>query len=146
MKVQALRLEKMFAKYLSGKRFKNLYGNTNCLDWPTQLGNIQNESVFLFLDYIQYFSLEGHSAACGGSQARGESEPQLPASTTATAMRDLSCLCDLHHGSWQCRILNPLSEARDQMRILVDRSWVLNPVINSGNSGGFLGRGGAIGR
>ena len=41
-------------------------------------------------------------------------ELQLPANTTATAMQDLSRVCDLHHSSWQFQILNPLSEARDQ--------------------------------
>ena len=41
-----------------------------------------------------------------------ESEPQLPAYTAATAMRDPSCVFSLHHSSWQCQILNPLSEAR----------------------------------
>ena len=35
----------------------------------------------------------------------------LPA--RATASRDPSCVCDLHHGSWQLGILNPLIEARD---------------------------------
>ena len=33
--------------------------------------------------------------------------------TTATATPDPSCVCDLHHSSWQHRLLNPLSEARD---------------------------------
>ena len=33
--------------------------------------------------------------------------------TTATATSDLSSICDLHHSSQQCWILNPLSEARD---------------------------------
>ena len=42
-----------------------------------------------------------------------ESELQMPAYTTARAMPDLSHVCDLHHGSLQHRILNPLSEARD---------------------------------
>ena len=42
-----------------------------------------------------------------------ESEQQLPAYTTATATRDPSLVCGLHHSSWQCQILNPLSEARD---------------------------------
>ena len=42
-----------------------------------------------------------------------ESEPWLPAYTRATAMLDLSRVCNLHHSLWQCRILNPLSEARD---------------------------------
>ena len=27
--------------------------------------------------------------------------------------RDPSRVCDLHYSSWQCRILNPLSKARD---------------------------------
>ena len=47
-----------------------------------------------------------------------ESELQLPACTTATATPDPSHICDLLHSSWQRRILNPLSEARDQTYIL----------------------------
>ena len=50
---------------------------------------------------------------------------QLLAYTTATW--DLNRVCDLHHSSWQWRIINPLSEARDQTRVLVDTSWVLTP-------------------
>ena len=38
-------------------------------------------------------------------------------------MLDLSCICDLHHISWQCQILNPLSEARDRIQVLTDTSW-----------------------
>jgi len=53
-----------------------------------------------------------------------ESELQLPAYTTATATPDLSHICELHHSSWQCWVLNPLSGARDQTCILVDTSWV----------------------
>ena len=49
---------------------------------------------------------------------RVDSELQLPASTTATATRDLSHLCDLHHSSGQRQIHNPVSEARDQTCIL----------------------------
>ena len=40
--------------------------------------------------------------------------------TTATTMLDLSCVCNLHHSSRQCQILNPLSEARAQTRVLMD--------------------------
>ena len=43
-----------------------------------------------------------------------EEELQLPAYATATATSDRSCICDLHHSSWQRRILNPLSEVRDR--------------------------------
>ena len=51
-----------------------------------------------------------------------ELELQLPAYPTATATQDLNHVCNLHHSSQQSRILNPLSEARDQSRILVDTS------------------------
>ena len=42
-----------------------------------------------------------------------EWELQLLACTTATAMPDPSCICDLHCSSRQLQILNPLSRARD---------------------------------
>ena len=49
-----------------------------------------------------------------------ESELQLLAYTTATATMDLSHICDLCRSLQQHRILNPLSEARNQTRILTD--------------------------
>ena len=54
-----------------------------------------------------------------------ELELQLLAYATATAMQDPSHICDLHHSSRQCRILNPLSEARDQTGNLVVTSRIL---------------------
>ena len=60
-----------------------------------------------YLEVIFFFLLfRDTPAAYGGSQAR--------AYTTVTATQDLSHVCDLHHSSWQCRILIPLSEARDR--------------------------------
>ena len=53
-----------------------------------------------------------------------ESKLQLPSHATATAMRDLSRICDLHHSSQKCQITNPLREARDQTCILVDTNWI----------------------
>ena len=55
-----------------------------------------------------------------------ELELQPPAYAKATATRDPSRICDLHHSSWQHRILNPLSEARDRTRVLMDPSGVRN--------------------
>ena len=53
-----------------------------------------------------------------------QSELQLLAYATATATGDLSYVCDLHHSSLQCQVLNPLSGARDQTCILMNTSRV----------------------
>ena len=65
-------------------------------------------------------------------------ELQLPAYATATAVPDLSCVCDLHHSSWQRRILNPLSEARDLTRVLMDNGRVHQPLSMMGTPLFFL--------
>ena len=49
-----------------------------------------------------------------------KSELQLPAYATTMATQDLSCICNLCRSLWQCQILNPLSETRDQTYILID--------------------------
>ena len=59
-------------------------------------------------------------------------ELQLQAYTTATAMPDLSFICYLYHSLWQRQILNPLTEAGDQTRILVDTHLVINPLATMG--------------
>ena len=49
---------------------------------------------------------------------------QLLAYTTATAMGDPGCICDLHHSSRQYQILNPLIEARDRICAHMDSSQI----------------------
>ena len=61
-----------------------------------------------------------------------ESELQLPAYTTATATPDPSHICNLCCSLWQSQTLNPLSEARDGTHVLMDTSWVLNPLSHQG--------------
>ena len=61
-----------------------------------------------------------------------ESELSLP--VYATAMRDPSHVCELHHSSWQCWNPNPLREARDRTHILMDTSLDLFPLLHEGNS------------
>ena len=73
-------------------------------DWPL----LPSSSTFFFLFRV-------------APTTYGSSEPQLPAHTTVTATRDLSHVCDLHHSS---QILNPLKEARDRTRILMDTSQI----------------------
>ena len=91
--------------------------------------------LLYFIWCILFFCLFAFSAApmaYGGSQARGsnqsyscwptttESELQLLAYyNRATATLDPRHVCDIHHSSWQCRILNPLSKARDQTHNLM---------------------------
>ena len=77
--------------------------------------------VFLLFIYLFIYCLV---RAYGTSQARGESELQLPAYVTATVMQDLSCVCNLHHNLQQCQILNPLSKARDPTRVLMVTSRI----------------------
>ena len=62
-----------------------------------------------------------------------ESELPLLVYTTAAAP-DLSCICNLHHSSWQRWILNPLSRARDGTCILMDPNRVGNLLSHSRNS------------
>ena len=61
-------------------------------------------------------------------------ELQLLASATATAMPEPSLFCNLHCSLQQCQILNPLSEARDRTRVLMDTSGILNPLSHNRNS------------
>ena len=70
------------------------------------------------LSFFLFFFLLFRAApmAHGGSQARGL--------IGATATRDPSHIFGLYHSSLQCRILNPVSEARDWTHILMDTSQV----------------------
>ena len=63
-----------------------------------------------------------------------KSELQLLATARATAMWDLSHICNLRHSSQQHWILNSLNEARDQMLFLMDTSWVWNSLSHNENS------------
>ena len=62
------------------------------------------------------------------------SQLQLPVCTTARAMLDRSHVCDLHHSSWQCQILNPRSEARDGTHVLMDALQALTPWSHNSSS------------
>ena len=72
-----------------------------------------------------FFGLfRAHPVACGSSQARGQTRAVAASLLTAKATPDPSHVCDLHCSSLQCRILDPLREARDRTHILMDTSWV----------------------
>ena len=61
--------------------------------------------------------------AYGDSQARG-GIGAVAAGLHRNHSNTGSDLSDLQHSSWQCQILNPLSEARDRAHMLMDASRV----------------------
>ena len=83
---------------------------------------------------LYFFFLQLHPQHMEVSRLGIDSELQLPAYTTVTAVPNLSHICDLHHSLWQRQILNPLSEARDPALSSWRLCWVLNPLSHNGNS------------
>ena len=68
--------------------------------------------VFLLLLLLLLF-LGPHPQHMETSRLGVKSELQPLAYTTASPMPDLSLIYNLHHSSRQCRISDPLREARD---------------------------------
>ena len=79
-------------------------------------------TLILFFLFFCLFKIE--PTANGGSQAGGWIRSVAVSYAIATATPDLSCVCERHHSSKQCQILNPLSGAKDRTCILMDTSWV----------------------
>ena len=78
--------------------------------------------IYLFIYFLVFCPFRAAPTAYGGSLARGRirtAATSLCQSHSNARSPDLSWVCNLHHSSWQCRILNPLSEARDQTRNLM---------------------------
>ena len=80
--------------------------------------------LFFFSFFLSFFLFRATPLAYGSTRLGVRSELELPAYTTATAMPDRSCVCDLHYSLWQCWLLKALSEVRDQTCNLMDSSWV----------------------
>ena len=63
-------------------------------------------SVILFLFCFVFFVFLGlHLWHMEAPRLGVQLESQLPAYATATAMPNLTCICDLHHRSRQCQML-----------------------------------------
>ena len=69
--------------------------------------------TFILSFSFSFFFLGPHLWHMEVPRLGAESELQLPAYATATARRDPSCICNIHHSSWQYWILYPQSKARD---------------------------------
>ena len=100
------------------KHYIPLYGS---IWWPYHI------FFFLFSPHLQHMEVPRPGV---------ESELQLPASTTVTAMPDPSPICDLHHSSQQHQIFNPLGKGRPGIKPTSSQTLcqVLNPLSHNGNS------------
>ena len=76
--------------------------------------NTATVDMLVCVSFLFFVFFRAAPAIYEGSQAKGQSELQLPVYTTATATWDPSHVCDLYYSSWQCLILNSLSKAGGQ--------------------------------
>ena len=78
--------------------------------------SVINDLIYLFILCFLIATPSAH----GNSKARG----QIRATARLHHSHSNGEL-ELHQRSWQLQILNPLMEAKDQIRILIDTSWIL---------------------
>ena len=105
----------MEEKWAQPKRARLLKNAHDCLFLSTLL----TSDLILSLFFLNFLGL--HPWHLEVLRLGVKSELWVPAYTTAIATRDPNLVCDLHHSSWQCRILNALRKARDQTQ----SSWIL---------------------
>ena len=89
---------------------------------------------------LLFFLFRAAPAAYGSFQVRSQIEASAatlhPSHTPpyTPPQMDPRCICDLYCNSWQHQIFNPLSDARDRTLVLMDSSWILNPLSHNRNS------------
>ena len=74
--------------------------------------------------FFFFFLFRATLVAYGNSQAPGQIRAAAACLHHSPVTWDPSSICGLQHSSRQCRILNPLSEAKDWTQILLDTSRV----------------------
>ena len=79
---------------------------------------------FFFFFFWSFWFLRQHWWHMEVPRLGVELELKTQAYATATVTRDLSHICDLHHSSQQCQVLNPLNEASDRTCNLMDHSRI----------------------
>ena len=70
--------------------------------------------------------LKGHTCGIGKLPGEGLSWSCSCQPTPQAQPRQIqaSRACGLHRSSWQCRLLYPTQQVRDQTRVFMDTSWV----------------------
>ena len=84
------------------------------------IGLTQKTGLFLFTFLLFRAAL----TTSGSSQARGQIGAAAAGLCRSCSNWDLSCICDLHHNSWKCRILNPLNGTLDWTLLLMVTSQI----------------------
>ena len=83
---------------------------------------IYNQPYFIYVRLLSFSGL--HPQHTEVPRPGVQWELLLPAYARATAIPDLSHICSLYHSSQQRQIVNPLSEARDQIHNLMVPSQI----------------------
>ena len=95
-------------------------------------GSMDKHSIWLFL--FCFFFFRAVPTAYGSSQARGLIRAVATSLYHSHSNARFECVCDLHHNSRHCQMLNPLREARNLTHFLMAISHVPNPPCHNGNS------------
>ena len=75
---------------------------------------VYNSVAVFFFSFFVFFAISGAApVAHGGSQARGRIRGVASSLRQSHSNTGSERVFDPHHSSQQCRILNPLSKARD---------------------------------
>ena len=85
-----------------------------------------------FCLFVCFLLFRAAPEAYGGSQARSP----IRAAATGHSLSH-NGVCNLPHSSRHCWLLNPLSKAGNQTRVLMDTSWVRNSLDHNRNSIGL---------
>ena len=87
---------------------------------PPPKKSLSSQHISLFFFFLLFWA---PPPAHGSSQGRGQIRT-MQAYATATATWDPRHVCNVHHSSWQCRVLDAVSKVRDGTHILVDTNHI----------------------
>ena len=94
------------------------------LPWCSQHRECHHRSPLAFFFFCLFAFSMAESVAHGLSQARGLMGAVATGLQQSHSNTGWSRICNLHHSSLQCQILNPLREARDRTRNLMVPSQI----------------------
>ena len=134
----------LWSKYLESKELGfEFWLSPNCFSLltlgksftnPLSLRKWKEYLVLLFFFFFLFFFLGPHLRQIEVPEPGVKLELQLSAYTRARADLSYIFYCSL----WQCRILNPLSKARDWICILKTLCQVLNLLSHNGHSNSWI--------